>query len=149
MRDFILAQLRQAVPFAKHTGVELLSMGDGSGVAQLEERPHGLNHIATHHAGALFTLAEAASGCAMAGAFAPVLMSVRPVAANANISYRRPARGLITATAQVDTKPEDLLAVLKETGKVQFKVSVVLHNTAQEEVASMNVDWHVSSPRTP
>jgi acyl-coenzyme A thioesterase PaaI-like protein len=67
MHDLILTDRRQAVPFARHVGVELLTMGDGEASAQLAKRPEGLNHIATHHAGALFTLVEAASGAAMAG----------------------------------------------------------------------------------
>jgi len=147
MQDMILAHLKQAVPFAGHVGVELLSLGDGEGVAQLAEAPHRFNHVGTHHAGALFTLAEAASGAAMAGAFASVLMSVRPLAASAQIDYRKPARGLITATAKSDTAPAELLAALDDAGKVRFKVDVSLTNEHGEQVARMKVDWHVSGPR--
>jgi uncharacterized protein (TIGR00369 family) len=147
MKELILEHLKQAVPFANHVGIELLSMEEGKGEARLQERPHGLNHVATHHAGALFTLAEAASGAAMAGTFAPVLTTVRPVAANASIRYLRPARGTITAAAQVDGTVDDLLARLKDAGKVQFRVSVVLRNEDLKEVASMDVDWNVSTLR--
>ncbi len=147
MRELILEHLKQAVPFANHVGVEVLSMGEGLGEARLQERPHGLNHVATHHAGALFTLAEAASGVAMAGAFAPLLTAVRPVAANASICYRRPARGTITAAAKIDASVDDLLARLEETGKIQFRVSVLLRNEDLKEVASMEVDWNVSTIR--
>ena len=145
MREIILAHLRDAVPFASHVGIELLSMGEGEATAQLQERPHVLNHVATHHAGALFTLAETASGAAMAGTFAPVLTSVRPVTANASISYLRPARGMITATAKVDAPAEALLATLHEKGKVQFRVDVTLRNDAGKNIATMNVDWNVST----
>jgi len=147
MKELILEHLKQAVPFANHVGVELLSMDEGKGEARLQERPHGLNHVATHHAGALFTLAEAASGAAMAGTFASVLTTVRPVAANASIRYLRPARGTITAAAQVDGAIDDLHARLRETGKVQFRVSVLLRNEDMKEVASMEVDWNVSTLR--
>lgn len=147
MKELILEHLKQAVPFANHVGVELLSMDEGKGEARLQERPHGLNHVATHHAGALFTLAEAASGAAMAGAFASVLTTVRPVAANASIRYLRPARGTITAAARIDDTVDDLLARLKDAGKVQFRVSVVLRNEDMKEVASMDVDWNVSTLR--
>ena len=148
MKELILEHLKQAVPFANHVGVELLSMEEGKGEARLEERPQGLNHVATHHAGALFTLAEAASGAAMAGTFASVLTTVRPVAANASIRYLRPARGTITAAARIDGSADDLLARLKDAGKVQFRVSVVLRNEDMKEVASMDVDWNVSTLRT-
>jgi uncharacterized protein (TIGR00369 family) len=147
MQEMILAHLRQGVPFAAHVGVELLSIADGEARAQLAEAPHRLNHVGTHHAGALFTLAEAASGAAMAGAFAPVLMSVRPVAAMARIDFRRPARGLITASARVGGEPQSLLATLHETGRVRFRVDVSLVNEQDDVVAITEVDWHVSSPR--
>lgn len=147
MRDMILAHLSQAVPFAAHVGVELVEMGDGEAKARLAERPEGLNHIATHHAGALFTLAEAASGAAMAGAFAPVLMGVRPVAAAAKIDYRRPAKGLITANAKTGQDGAALLSDLEANGKVRFGVHVTLQDEAGQEVAVMDVDWHVSKPR--
>lgn len=147
MKELILEHLKQAVPFANHVGIELLAMDEGKGEARLQERPHGLNHIATHHAGALFTLAEAASGAAMAGTFASVLATVRPVAANASIRYLRPARGTITAAARIDDTVDDLLARLKDAGKVQFRVSVVLRNEDMKEVASMDVDWNVSTLR--
>lgn len=145
MKEMILEHLRHGVPFASHVGVELLSMDEGVGEARLEEQPQGLNHVATHHAGALFTLAEAASGAAMAGAFLPVLATIRPVTANAAIRYLRPARGTITATAQVETPAATLLDQLKASGKVEFRVGVVLRNSTGKEVASMDVDWNVST----
>lgn len=147
MKELILEHLKQAAPFANHVDIELVSMEEGKGEARLQERLHGLNHVATHHAGALFTLAEAASGAAMAGTFAPVLTTVRPVAANASIRYLRPARGTITAAAQVDGTVDDLLTRLKDAGKVQFRVSVVLRNDDKKEVASMDVEWNVSTLR--
>lgn len=147
MREMILAHLKQAVPFTAHVGVELLSVGDGEAAATLAEAPHRLNHVGTHHAGALFTLAETASGAAMAGAFAPVLLSVRPVAASAKLEFRKPARDLITATAKVDGAPSALLAALHEHGKVRFKVDVVLTNEHNDVVATTEVEWHVSTPR--
>lgn len=148
MHEMILAHLRSAVPFAAHVGVVLTAVGDGTGAAELPEAPHGLNHIGTHHAGALFTLAEAASGAAMAGAFAPNLLSVRPVAASAAIDYRKPARGLVRATAQVEDDPAALRAALAENGKVRFKVAVTLSNENGDVVATMGVDWHVSGAKT-
>lgn len=147
MNDLILAQLRTAVPFAAHVGVELQRMGDGEGTALLPAHAHGLNHVGTQHAGALFTLGEAASGIAMAGAFAPVLLSVRPVAAGARTAYLAPARGPITARAQVDGAPEALREALSANGKVTFRVDVTLTDEAGVDVATMQVDWHVSRNR--
>ena len=79
----------------------------------------------------------------MAGTFAHLLMSILPVAASADIRYRRPARGLITAVAKVDGDPHAIRNALNESGKVQFRVNVVLRDETQAEVAIMNVDWNV------
>ena len=58
------------VPYAKHSGIELLEIADGRGAAQLPDWKETQNHMGSQHAGALFTLAEAASGAAMVSLFA-------------------------------------------------------------------------------
>lgn len=52
------------MPFARHSGVVLQEVADGAAVASLPPAPEILNHVATVHAGAVFTLAETASGSA-------------------------------------------------------------------------------------
>ena len=85
--DMIKTHLDAAVPFATHVGVKLLEIADGTARAELDQRPETSNHIATQHAGAMFTLGEAASGAAVAGALAPVILQMRPVAATANDNH--------------------------------------------------------------
>ena len=145
--DMIKAQLGDAVPFAKHTGVRLVEVADGVGVAELEQSDHSINHIASQHAGALFTLGEAASGAAMAGAIAPVIMTVRPVAAKAYIAYKKIAKGTITAHAKTSAPGAELLQRINEEGKTSFDVAVDLKNAEGETVAEMTVAWHVSSAK--
>lgn len=144
--EMIRMQMARAVPFAVHAGVELVEVGDGTGTADLPQSADSVNHIGSQHAGALFTLGEAASGAAMAGAFAPVLLEVRPVAAQASIAYRRIARGRIRATARTAEPGETLLTRLRAEGRVAFDVAVDLTDEAGESVAEMVVAWHVSQP---
>lgn len=141
--DMIKAQLGQSVPFARHAGVVLTDVGEGEGAAELAQSETTVNHIGTQHAGALFTLGETASGAAMAGAFAPVILSVRPVAANASIAYKKVAKGLIKANARIEGSPDELLARLEAEGRVSFDVRVSLVNEAGEEVAEMTVAWNL------
>ncbi|NDC57312.1 MAG: DUF4442 domain-containing protein [Alphaproteobacteria bacterium] len=149
MKNFamIKAHLSSNVPFANHTGVTLLDVNDGRAVAALEQSHETSNHIGTQHAGALFTLAEAASGAAMAGAFADRLLSIRPVAAAAQIRYLRIANGRVTAHARIDGDPEALRAALDATRRVQFPVHVSLRDDADKEVADMTVEWNVRVSR--
>lgn len=148
MFEMIKAQIASGVPFATHTGVMLLDVSNGAATAALDQSPQTSNHIGSQHAGALFTLAEAASGAAMAGGFTDQLLSIRPVAASAQIRYVRVAKGRITAHARVDGDLGTLRATLASARKVQFPVHVSLRDEAGVDVAEMTVDWHVKgAPR--
>lgn len=143
MLDTIKAHLATAVPFAGLTGVELVELEPGRAVARLTQRPEVGNHLGTLHAGALFTLGEAASGGAMTGTFAERILSVRPVAAEARITYAKAARGIVTATATATEAPEQLKARLDAEGKVKFDVTVDIADEQGQLVAGMTVAWHV------
>ncbi len=139
----IRAQMAKAVPFAAHAGVELLEVDAGRAVARLVQRREVENHVGTLHAGALFTLGETASGGAMSGAFAERILSVRPVAASARITYARPARGTLLASARTAAPAADLLAAFEKEGKVQFDVEVEFTDEQGQAVAGMVVAWHL------
>lgn len=136
-------QLSKMVPFAQHTGVEIEEITADHGICTLDQRPEVENHIQSMHAGALFVLGEQASGAAFAGAFLDRMMTVRPVAAKADIQYLKVAKGKITARAAVREAASGLTRQLDEVGKVQFAVDVSLTDEEGTEVATMSVDWHV------
>jgi len=143
--DALRAQLSAVVPFAAHVGVALREIAPGEASATLDQTHSTSNHIATMHAGALFTLAEAASGAAMAGLFLERLAQLRPVAASATIDFVKPARGAITARAAVEGDKAALFAALEAEGKVRFPVRIRMEDAEGREVARMSVDWHVSA----
>lgn len=131
------------VPYAAHTGVELVEVKPGEARARLDQREEVSNHIGTMHAGALFTLGETASGGAMVGTFADRLDQIRPVASGASIQYSRLARGALTATARCAEPAEALRARLDADGKVAFDVAVDIQDAEGQSVAGMTVAWHV------
>ncbi len=143
--DMIKAHMGQAIPFANHVGIELIEIADGTCTAAMDQRTETSNHIKTQHAGAMFTLGEAASGGALGGALAPVLLEVRPVAAGAQIRYVKIARGRLTATARTSEPGGDLLAKLRTEGKVAFAVEVEIRDADGDTVVEMTVDWHVKT----
>lgn len=145
--DMIRSQMGQNVPFARHAGVEIDTVDKGRASARLPFRPEGLNHIGTQHAAALFALGETASGAAMAGTFAPMLLEVRPVAAEASIRYFGLAKGQVTADARVEAEPDALLEAVRTEGKVRFPIVVSLKGEDGMEIGEMMVDWHVSRRR--
>lgn len=144
MYEFIRQQLASTVPFARHAGIVVTEVTEGAGTARLTQTEVSINHIGSQHAGALFTLGETASGAAMAGTFAPVLLGVKPVAGSASINFRRVAKGTIAAHAVTDQPAEQLRALLDEKGKVRFPVNVALTDESENIVADMVVEWSVS-----
>ncbi|HYE52605.1 MAG TPA: DUF4442 domain-containing protein [Azospirillaceae bacterium] len=141
--EMIRSQMAKSVPFAHHAGVTLDKVEAGRAVATLPFRPEGLNHVGTQHAAALFAVGETASGGAMAGALAPMLAQIRPVASEARIRYLKAAKGTVRAEAAV-ADAAALLDALKAEGKVVFPVEVrLLDAEGGEPLGEMTVEWHV------
>lgn len=143
----IKRQAMENVPFARLAGVQVVEVGRGQGQTRLTQRPELCNHVGTLHAAALFALGETASGLAMAGALAPVILAVRPVASDARIRYLKPARGTITALGRVAGEPDALVRELQQQGKLRFEVTVALADEAGVQVAEMAVEWHARLER--
>jgi uncharacterized protein (TIGR00369 family) len=141
--DAIAAGMTQAVPFAGFLGLEIEQIAPGEAVVSLPERPELTNHVGSQHAGALFTVAETASGAAFVGAFAERMGDVTPLARSADISYERIARGPITASARLGVPAADALATLDADGKVVFPCEIELTDADGERVATATIHWHV------
>jgi len=141
--DAIAKGMTQAVPFAGHLGLEVTSVTEGEAVVVLPERQELTNHVGSQHAGALFTVAETASGAAFVGAFAERLGEVTPLARNAEISYERIAKGPIEASAKLGVSRADALATLDADGKVVFPCEIELTDSSGQRVATATVHWHV------
>ena len=141
--EMIRAQLSQAVPFANHVGVEVMEVGDGIGITALDQRDETSNHIKSQHAGAMFTLGEAASGAALAGAFGPMIFQARPVASGAQISYVKIAKGRLEAHAKTERPAAELIKEFEDVGKVAFDITVDIRDAEGETVVTMFGGWHV------
>jgi len=135
--------LSSMVPFNGHLGLEVLDVEQGLARVQLPEAPYLLNHVGTQHAGALFAVAEAASGGAVIGAFSSLIGKVTPLARDAQIKFLKPARGSIVAEASIDGDVEAIGATLDSAGRANFSVNVVLRDAAGVEVAKVRVSWHL------
>jgi uncharacterized protein (TIGR00369 family) len=141
--DAIAAGMTQAVPFAGHLGLEITNVSEGEATVTLPERPELTNHVGSQHAGALFTLAETASGAAFVGAFAERMGDVTPLARNAEISYEKVARGPIEARATLGVPKDEALATLDAEGKVVFPCEIEMTDASGQQVAIATVHWHI------
>ncbi len=141
--EMIRDHMDKSVPFATVTGVELVEVSPQRGVAALKKRPEVENHIQTMHAGAMFTLGEAASGAALGGVLGDQLLAVRPVAADASIKYLKTGKTDLTATAVANRDAEAIRQELADVGKVVFDINVAIADAEGVTVAEMVVNWHV------
>jgi uncharacterized protein (TIGR00369 family) len=145
--DLIAKGMSQAVPFVGYLGLEVTEIGEGEATVVMPERPELLNHVGSQHAGALFTVAETASGAAFVGAFAERMGDLTPLARSAEISYDKVAEGLITAKAKLGISAAKAHEILDADGKVEFPCDVELTDAAGNAVAAANVRWHVRLKR--
>jgi uncharacterized protein (TIGR00369 family) len=141
--DLIAKSMGTAVPYIGHMGIEVTAMEEGAATALLPDRPELHNHVGSQHAGALFGVAETASGAAFVGGFAARMGDLTPLARSAQISYLKVARGPIEAKAKLGTPVADALAALDADGRVDFSVTVEMTDVAGTEVATATVDWNV------
>ena len=142
--DLLRRRLAEIIPLNKHLGIEIVSIGDGVAQTRLPFREEVTNHIGTVHATAIFGLAEAASGGALSGAFAPMVLKIRPVAASAGVTFAKIARTDLTADATTSEPSETLRTRLTETGKAIFDVAVDVRDDRGVHVAQVTVTWHVT-----
>lgn len=132
-----------AVPYISHMGIEVTEMSEGAATAVLPDRPELHNHVGSQHAGALFGVAETASGAAFVGAFAARMGDLTPLARSAEIAYMKVARGAVEARAKLGVPAAEALATLDEDGRVDFSVEVEMTDGEGETVATATVDWNV------
>jgi uncharacterized protein (TIGR00369 family) len=145
--DMIKQQMMNTLPFVKTCGIQIEEIGAGFSRVSMPEDGKLNNHLGSQHAGAMFTLAETASGAAMAGGFADLIMGLRPVAKEARIQYLKVAQGATHAKARVPGDIAALKQVLQSEGKVAFPVEVEIFDSVDALVCQVQVEWYLSMKR--
>jgi uncharacterized protein (TIGR00369 family) len=134
----------ERMPYNAMLGVRILEMDGGRAVGALEARPEVGNHVGTMHAGAQFSLVEAASGAAVSSAFLDLLGRATPLAQGAELTYRRPARGDVVAEAVMS--PEEIARVradLEAQGRSRFDVRVTVTDAQGTLATEATMRWYI------
>lgn len=147
--EAIRRQLGRTVPFARLVGIEVESIDGQRAVVRIAADERLGNHVGSVHAGALFTLCESASGAALAGAMAQVIMQTRFVVRDAQVEYLKPARGAVFAKACLADEAARALEVLRRDGRAEVAVDVSasarLADGTETLVARASFNWHLRS----
>jgi len=129
-----------SIPFVCHVGIatdeeERLVLSDSASVQ---------NHIATVHAGALYTLAETQSGHFLQQKFSAYTIPVVPLLRHSSVKYKHPASGTIHSKAYADKEAlvqfEDQLS---RKGRAAVTVSVELFDDDAQTVMVGEFGWFV------
>lgn len=103
------------------------------------------NHLGTVHAGALMSLAEAASGEALLRAIRHLADDVIPVVRRFECRFRKPATGSVAASAPgIDALIPDFLAALESKRRGIIAIGVELHDGEGTHCLSATVEWFVA-----
>lgn len=136
-----------SLPFNQHLGLEVIEVGQGTGHVRLPEADALKNHVGTQHAGALFTVGEAASGAAIAGFVADSGGALVPLAKTARIDYLKVASGPIDARAALRGDVEAIRAQAATADRLEVEVEVALEDQRGVRVGLVVVQWVLRKPR--
>lgn len=132
------AQAVGSVPILEAMGIRVVDLRPGFAAAELPPEPN-VNHFGVTYAGSLFSVAEMLGGVLSLATFdfEGELAGFVPIVKESTIRFRRPALGVVRASASLPD--DDIDRVRREalaTGKGEFVLEAVLTDAQGEVVAS-------------
>ncbi|MFG2562115.1 DUF4442 domain-containing protein [Streptomyces sp. NPDC048496] len=135
--DMLLA----TVPMARTLNLEFLETTSERAVVRMPDQADYHNHVGGPHAGAMFTLAESASGAIVIAAFGDQMSRAVPLAVKAEIGYKKLAMGVVTATATLGRPVADVVAELDAGKRPEFPVAIEIRRADGAVTGEMTVVW--------
>jgi acyl-coenzyme A thioesterase PaaI-like protein len=129
------------VPMARTLKLEYTETTAERAVVVLPDQPEYQNHVGGPHAGAMFTLAESASGAVVLGAFADQLGRAVPLPVRCELAWTKLAKGPVTATAQLGRPAAEVVAELDAGQRPEFPVEVSVRREDGAETSHMTIVW--------
>ncbi|GAA2340893.1 DUF4442 domain-containing protein [Streptomyces violaceusniger] len=133
--------LAATVPMVRTLNLEFREASPERAVLCLPDQPDFHNHVGGPHAGAMFTLAESASGAVVLAAFGDQLGRAVPLAVRAEIGYKKLAKGPVTATATLGRPAAEVVAELDAGERPEFPVNVAITREDGAVTGEMSIVW--------
>lgn len=130
-----------SVPMVKTLGLEFLETSPERVIVALPDQPAYHNHVGGPHAGAMFTLAESASGAIVVAAFGDQLSRAVPLPVRVEVSYDKLAMGRVTATAVLGRPVAEVVAELDAGDRPEFPVEVSVSREDGAVTGEMTIVW--------
>lgn len=128
-------------------GIAFQELTQRQAVLVLPDNPAYYNHIGGPHAGAMFTLAESASGALVLVNFGDLMATVTPLALRGEINYLKVAKGEVRARADFAHDAAELLATLAQGERPEFSIAVQLHTADGRQTGQAEFRWTLRANR--
>ncbi|MEV6105242.1 DUF4442 domain-containing protein [Streptomyces sp. NPDC051940] len=129
------------VPMTRTLNLVYDEVAPDRAVVTLPDQPDFHNHVGGPHAGAIFTLAESASGAIVLAAFGDQLSRAVPLFVSAEVVYTKLAMGPVTATATLGRPAAEVVAELDEGERPEFPVDIDITREDGAVTSRMSVVW--------
>lgn len=139
--DLVKQQMPVQVPMVGTLSIEYLELNGDHALLRMADQPAYHNHIGGIHAGAMFTLAETASGAIVLAEFGDRFNEVVPLAVTATIKYLKVAMGPLTAEATMSVTPDEVIAQLESGQRPEFNVDVAIRDESGTQTGAMTIVW--------
>ncbi|NLU69895.1 DUF4442 domain-containing protein [Streptomyces sp. HNM0574] len=130
-----------SVPMTRTLNLEFTETTPERAVVSMPDQSAFHNHVGGPHAGAMFTLAESASGAVVMAAFGDQLSRAVPLAVRAEIGYKKLAMGAVTATAEIGRTKAEVVAELDAGERPEFPVHVSIAREDGAVTGEMTIVW--------
>lgn len=130
-----------SVPMVRTLNLEFTETTAERAVVRMPDQSDFHNHVGGPHAGAMFTLAESASGAIVMTAFGDQLGRAVPLAVRAEIGYKKLAMGAVTATAELGRPVAEVVAELDGGERPEFPVNIALTREDGAVTGEMTIVW--------
>jgi len=142
--DLVRAQYAAMVPMVATLGIEFSHLDAATCTMRLPDEAPYRNHVGGPHAGAMWTLAESASGALVFVNFGDLMADVTPFPIEATIRFLKVAMGPVTATATLGAEAASAVAILASGKRPEFPVEIELSTGEGDDrlvTGSMTVTW--------
>lgn len=138
----------KVVPMVGTLNFEFVELSPDRSVMRMPDQPDYHNHVGGPHAGAMWTLAESASGALVFVNFGDLLDRATPLAVEATIRYRRLAMGPVVATAVLNRPVADILTELETGRRPEFGVDVTIATEDGTTTGEFTILWTLKPNRS-
>ncbi|MDJ1135619.1 DUF4442 domain-containing protein [Streptomyces iconiensis] len=129
------------VPMVRTLNLEFTETTSERAVVSLPDQDAFHNHVGGPHAGAMFTLGESASGAIVLTAFGDQLSRAVPLTVSSEITYKKLAKGRVTATAELGRSVAEIVAELDRGERPEFPVHITLTREDGSVSGEMSIVW--------